>query len=129
MKENTVNEAIEMVDKFLSLVTVDLDDELDKQLVAAYIFGMLNGKAHEESIPPTDVQALMIRIGIDKLNYPTEVSYQMTQFMIDATDREFHPTVNAIIHRGIEAYYLFVEKNYDKLAADFKYIIETIKQE
>ena len=129
MKENTVNETIEMVDKFLSLVTIDLDDDLDKQLVAAYIFGMLNGKAHEESIQPTDVQALMIRIGIDKLNYPTEVSYQMTQFMIDATDRDFHPTVNAIINRGIEAYYLFVEKNYDELATDFKYIIETIKQE
>lgn len=30
MKENTVNEAIEMVDKFLSLVTIDLDDDLDK---------------------------------------------------------------------------------------------------
>ena len=129
MKENTVNETIEMVDKFLSLVTIDLEDDLDRQLVAAYIFGMLNGQAHEESIPPTDVQALMIRIGIDKLNYPTEVSYQMTQFMINATDREFHPTVNAIIYRGIEAYYLFVEKNYDELATDFKYIIETIKQE
>ena len=66
MKENTVNEAIEMVDKFLSLVTIDLEDDLDKQLAAGYIFGMLNGKAHEESIPPTDIQALMIRIGIDK---------------------------------------------------------------
>ena len=122
MKENTVNEAIEMVDKFLSLVTIDLDDDLDKQLAAAYIFGMLNGKVHEESIPPTDVQALMIRIGIDKLRYPTETAYQMTQFMINATDREFHPTVNAIIHRDIEGYYLFVEKNYDELATDFKYI-------
>ncbi len=30
MKENTVNETIEMVDKFLSLVTIDLDDDLDK---------------------------------------------------------------------------------------------------
>lgn len=127
MKENTVNEAIEMIDKFLSLVTIDLEDDLDRQLVAAYIFGMLNGQAHEESIPPTDVQALMIRIGIDKFSYPTEVAYQMTQFMIDAADREFHPTVNAVIHRGIEAYYLFVEKNYDELVTDFKYIIETIK--
>ena len=49
MKENIVNEAIEMVDKFLSLVTIDLDDDLDKQLVAAYILGMLNRKAHMES--------------------------------------------------------------------------------
>lgn len=52
MKENTVNEAIEMIDKFLSLVTIDLEDDLDRQLVAAYIFGMLNGQAHEESKSP-----------------------------------------------------------------------------
>lgn len=129
MNDTITNETIEMVNKFLSLATIDFDEDLDRQLAAAYIFGMLNGKAHEESIPPTDVQALMIRIGIDKLRYPTETAYQMTQFMIDATDREFHPTVNAIIHRGIEAYYLFVKKNYDELVADFKYIIETIKQE
>ena len=116
-----------MVDKFLSLVTVDLDDDLDKQLVAAYIFGMLNGKVHEESIPPTDVQALMIRIGIDKLRYPTETAYQMTQFMIDATDREFHPTVNAIIHRGIEGYFLYSDRQFKVLADDFKEIVQVVK--
>lgn len=127
MKENTVNEAIEMVDKFLSLVTVDLDDDLDKQLVAAYIFGMLNGKAHEESILPTDVQALMIRIGIDKLNYPTETAYQMTQFMINATDRDFHPTVNAIIHRGIEGYFLYADNQYGALSDDFQDIVQLVK--
>ena len=114
-------------DVIKSLIMIDLDDDLDKQLVAAYIFGMLNGKAHQESIPPTDVQALMIRIGIDKLRYPTETAYQMTQFMIDATDRDFHPTVNAIIHRGIEGYFLYADNQYGALSDDFQDIVQLVK--
>ena len=47
----------------------------------------------------------MVHIGIDKLTYSEEAAYEMTQFVIDATDEEFHPTVNAIIHRGLEGYF------------------------
>ena len=36
-------------DVIKSLIMIDLDDDLDKQLVAAYILGMLNWKAHMES--------------------------------------------------------------------------------
>ena len=69
MKDSIVNEVMEMVDTFLSLVTIDLEDELDRELAAAYIFGMLNGTAQKESLTPEDVQALMVHIGIDKLTY------------------------------------------------------------
>ena len=127
MKENTVNEAIEMVDKFLSLVTIDLDEDLDRQLAAAYIFGMLNGKAQKDSISPENVQALVIRIGIEKLQYTPEVAFEMTQFVINATDREFHPTVNAIIHRGLEGYFLYSDRQFKVLADDFKEIFQVVK--
>lgn len=127
MEDSIVSEAIEMVDKFLNLVTIDLDDELDRQLAAAYIFGMLNGQAQKDSIAPEDIQALMIRIGIDKLRYSTEVAYQMTQFVIDATDKEFHPTVNAIIHRGLEGYFLYSDDQFDALSEDFNEIVQVVK--
>lgn len=55
MKDSVVNEVMEMVDTFLSLVTIDLEDELDRELAAAYIFGMLNGTAQKESLTPEDV--------------------------------------------------------------------------
>ena len=127
MKDSIVNEVMEMVDTFLSLVTIE--DELERQLAAAYIFGMLNGTAQKESLIPEDVQALMIRIGIDKLTYSEEVSYQMTQFVIDATDEEFHPTVNAIIHRGLEGYFLYSDQEFDALSEDFDEVVQVVKGE
>ena len=51
MKDSIVNEVMEMVDTFLGLVTIE--DELDRQLAAAYIFGMVNGTAQKESVPYT----------------------------------------------------------------------------
>lgn len=127
MNEIIVNESIEMVDKFLSLVTIDLADDLDRQLAAAYIFGMLNGKAQKDSISPENVQALMIRIGIEKLQYTPELAFEMTQFVIDATDKEFHPTVNAIIHRGLEGYFLYSDSQFGALSDDFKDIVQVVK--
>ena len=129
MKESIVNEVMEMVDTFLRLVTIDLEDELDRELAAAYIFGMLNGTAQKESLTPEDVQALMVRIGIDKLTYSEEVAYQMTQFVIDATDEEFHPTVNAIIHRGLEGYFLYSDQEFNALSEDFNEVVQVVKGE
>lgn len=129
MKDSIVNEVMEMVDTFLSLVTVDLEDELDRELAAAYIFGMLNGTSQKESLTPEDVQALMVHIGIEKLTYSEKVAYQMTQFVIDATDEEFHPTVNAIIHRGLEGYFLYSDHQYDALSEDFSEVVQVVKGE
>lgn len=55
MNDTITNETIEMVNKFLSLATIDFDEDLDRQLAAAYIFGMLNGKAQKDSISPENV--------------------------------------------------------------------------
>ena len=129
MKDGIVNEVMEMVDTFISLVTIDLEDELDRQLAVAYIFGMLNGTAQKESLTPQDAQALMVHIGIDKLTYSEEVAYQMTQFVIDATDEEFHPTVNAIIHRGLEGYFLYSDQEFDALSEDFSEVVQVVKGE
>ena len=127
MKDSIVNEVMEMVDTFLSLI--DLEDELDRQLAAAYIFGMVNGTAQKESLTPEDVQDLMVCIGIDKLMYSEEVAYEMTQFVIDATDEEFHPTVNAIIHRGLEGYFLYSDQEFDALSEDFSEVVQVVKGE
>ncbi|MCY7144281.1 Imm48 family immunity protein, partial [Streptococcus gordonii] len=61
------------------------------------------------------------------LQYTPEVAFEMTRFVINATDKEFHPTVNAIIHRGIEGYFLYADNQYDALSEDFKDIVQVVK--
>lgn len=119
---------IKMVKELLDLIKIDIGDELTKQVIAAYIFGLLNAEISQDSeLNPMLIQAKMIRIGIEQLGYSEEASYQMTQFLIDATDPDFHPTVNAIIHRGIAAYSLYSGKQFNELATDLTEIINLVK--
>ena len=72
---------------------------------------------------------MIVHIGIDKLTYSEEAAYEMTQFVIDATDEEFHPTVNAIIHRGLEGYFLYSDQEFDALSEDFSEVVQVVKEE
>ena len=100
MEKQYVRESLRIANDIIQLVKIDLKDEMNRQILASYIFGVLNAKTIQESISPIDVQITMIHIGIKALGYSPEAATQMTQFVIDATDKNFHPTVYAIIHRG-----------------------------
>lgn len=127
MEKQYVSESLRIANDIIQLVKIDLKDEMNRQILASYIFGVLNAKAIQESISPIDVQVTMIRVGIEALGYSPEAATQMTQFVIDATDKNFHSTVYAIIHRGIEAFYLYSNEKYEQLKEDFDSIMTSIK--
>lgn len=127
MENQYVSESLRIANDITQLVKIDLKDEMNRQILASYIFGVLNAKAIQESISPIDVQITMIRVGIEALGYSPEAATQMTQFVIDATDKNFHPTAYAIIHRGIEAFYLYSNEKYEQLKEDFDNIMASIK--
>ena len=127
MEKQYVRESLRIANDIIQLVKNDLKDEMNRQILASYIFGVLNAKAIQESISPIDVQITMIHIGIKALGYSPEAATQMTQFVIDATDKYFQPTVYAIIHRGIEAFYLYSNEKYEQLKEDFYNIMASIK--
>lgn len=127
MENQYVSESLRIANDITQLVKIDLKDEMNRQILASYIFGVLNAKAIQEYISPINVQITMIHIGIKALGYSPEAATQMTQFVIDATDKNFHPTVYAIIHRGIEAFYLYSNEKYEQLKEDFDNIMASIK--
>ena len=127
MEKQYVSESLRIANDIIQLVKIDLKDEKNRQTLASYIFGVLNAKAIQESISPIEVQVTMIHVGIKALDYSPEAATQMTQFVIDTTDKNFHPTVYAIIHRGIEAFYLYSNEKYEQLKEDFYNIMVSIK--
>ena len=127
MEKQYVSESLRIANDIIQLVKIDLEDEMNRQTLASYIFGVLNAKAIQESISPIEVQVTMIHVGIKALDYSPEAATQMTQFVIDATDKNFHSTVYAIIHRGIEAFYLYSNEKYEQLKEDFDNIMASIK--
>ncbi|MED1512440.1 Imm48 family immunity protein [Bacillus proteolyticus] len=128
-KESFFQQSVDLFDIVLNGTKIDFDNEQDKQVLGAYLFGILNGLGREKNISPTDIQATMIQILSKKLNYTLESAVQFSQYLINSTDKSFHPTIFAIIHRGLEEYYLFKDQNIKSLLEDFESILKTIKSE
>lgn len=132
MEENKdfMNESMKIVNSLVDEVfKIDSNDEQEKQVLGAYLFGMINGLGQEMNIYPAEVQSAMIQILGGKMAYSLEIAVQFSQFLINSTDRTFHPTMFAIIHRGLEGYYMYKDGKNNELTQDFQGIIEAVKEE
>ncbi|MFP7735857.1 Imm48 family immunity protein [Priestia aryabhattai] len=119
---NITNTTIDKVFK------IDSNDEQEKQILGAYLFGMFNGLGHEKNSKPVDIQSAMIQVANENLSYSLESAVQFSQFLINSTDKDFHPTMFAIIHRGLEGYFMYKDDENEKLSRDFHDIMEVVKE-
>lgn len=101
------SEVDEIADIIISAYNKPIDsyDDVEKQIVPAYVFGCVNTYALEfENGGVKEVRDAMLHILKDKFMYSNEYAAEMFGFLVNCTDPEFHSTVNAVIHRGIDAY-------------------------
>ncbi|MDO6848730.1 Imm48 family immunity protein [Priestia megaterium] len=130
MEENKdfLNECISITNTTIDKVfKIDSNDEQEKQILGAYLFGMFNGLGHEKNSKPVDIQGAIIQILSQNLHYSLDSAVQFSQFLINSTDKDFHPTMFAIIHRGLEGYFMYKNGGSGKLSQYFCDIIEVVK--
>ncbi|MEG0314661.1 MAG: Imm48 family immunity protein [Erysipelotrichaceae bacterium] len=111
----------------LSEVQITFVDEQEKQVLGAYCFGVLNGYSLERKINPIQIQGAMIDILVKIFNYPPSTSAQFCDFLIQCTDEKFHPSINAIIHKGIEGYYEIKDGKKESIQQVVNQIIKSVK--
>ena len=68
----------------------------------------------------------MIAVLIQKFQYDPTVAAQFCDFLIRCTERAYHPTMNTIIHRGIEGYYQLEDS--EKLRENIVEIIKKVEE-
>lgn len=101
-------------------------NEQEKQIMGAFCFGALNGYSLENRISTVQIQSAMIAILVQKLGYDPSVAAQFFDFLVKCTEKDYHPTMNAIIHRGVEGYYQI--ENTDKLQENISDIHKMVKK-
>ena len=98
-------------------------NEQEKQIMGAFCFGALNGYSLENRISTVQIQSAMIAILVQKLQYDPSVAAQFFDFLVKCAEKDYHPTMNVIIHRGVEGYYQLEDSN--KLRENISYIHKT----
>ena len=106
----------------------DFTEELERQIFGAFVFGIINALAHEKKVMPIEVQAVMIEISVNTLQYTPNQAVEFCQYLINCTDKEYNPTTYAIIHKGIDGYFQLEESKSEELANNYNEITTVVNE-
>jgi Immunity protein 48 len=81
--------------------------ELQRQLLAAYTFGMLFALGRLHKLTPPDVHALTILMLLDIFKYSQDQAVAFAEDLIQSSSGHGNPTTNAVIRRGFDGYRLW----------------------
>lgn len=117
-----------MTNELFKILEVKFEEtsEVERQIISAFAFGMINAYALAEKVEPPKVHGTMIGILINEFKYSEKQACEFTQTLINSTNRKYNPTMYTIIHRGIQAYYDYKETKEKEVYDNLTYIIDII---
>jgi hypothetical protein len=103
--------------------------ELRRQVLSTFAFGMVFAAGMGQGLEPAQVHALVVGALEDSFGYNADQAVTFSEALIDAISGESRPTSNAIIHRGIEGYRQWSERELDELRANIAEIFAVLEDE
>ncbi len=84
---------------------IESASDLLREVIGAFAFGMVFGFGNARGLQPPDVHALAVTTLMDSIGFESDQAGGLAQYLIDISgDKSIHPTLNVIIHRGIDGY-------------------------
>jgi len=122
-------ECNKMASKALAASGVHFDSasKLEQALLGTFIFGMIQTHGMASQLSAPEVHALGLCVFRDTLHYTEKAAAQGVQECIKATDRSYHPTMNAILHRGIDGHLQYLNRNEIGLSENIREILVQFK--
>ena len=110
----------------LDIATTIRYNEIIRQVAAAFLFGFINAFAINWEISPPQVHGIMLSLLVNKFQYSNQQAVDFSLTLIEATKKVNAPTINAIIHHGIDSYYQYQSNDLDMLKKNFNNVITII---
>ncbi|MEK4063912.1 MULTISPECIES: Imm48 family immunity protein [unclassified Paenibacillus] len=116
--------------ELFELIGIRFEDtsELERQVIAAFCFGALNAIVQRDELNQPQAHALIVALLINEFKYSEKQAVDFAEDLIHATNKEYHPVMNAIIHRGIDGHYQYEKNMLDNLRHNILEVINTVKK-
>jgi hypothetical protein len=101
--------------------------ELQRQVLAAFAFGMGFAAGQLEELSPPEVHALALIMLMDVYHYSDHQAAVFAQELINSTGNRGNSTTNAIVHRGIEGHALWQQGELAQLKANLEGVFKAVK--
>jgi len=112
-----------------SKVHFDGASQLEQALLGTFIFGMIQTHGMINKLSAPDVHALELCVFKDTLHYTDQAAARGVQECINATDPNHHPTMNAILHRGIDGHLQYIKGDLKGLATNIGLILDQFRKQ
>jgi hypothetical protein len=124
--------AQELVDLYSKKVNMSFDktSELERQILAVYLFGMANGLRQKEKLErtPLQIETDMTAVLVTIFRYSLPQAQKFVKGMIsDLQSNDRNNTVYAIIHRGVDGYFAYSDGKRDEVVEDVFQIIKNLQ--
>jgi Immunity protein 48 len=100
--------------------------ELQRQLLASFAFGMTFAIGQIEHLTPPEVHALSISMLMDAFKYSAQQAGAFSSHLIECASGRSNPTIQAIIHRGIEGHRQWSSGQTAELSKNVKSVFQAI---
>ncbi|HEX2748944.1 MAG TPA: Imm48 family immunity protein [Verrucomicrobiales bacterium] len=101
--------------------------ERQRQICGAFLFGFVFQHGMANGLPPADVQALVIAMLMDVLQYTAEQAGTFSSALIEATGGDASNTMKALIHRGIDGHHEMLRGEHDALRRNLLELFEILQ--
>ncbi len=113
----------DMVQELFSMMSISLDQatELQRQILAAFAFGLIYSAAQENELNVSEAQVLAVTVFQNSLQYEAEEAEEFVELLIEASsDSEVSPGITALIFQGIDGYTAWVSGSRSELKVELQ---------
>jgi hypothetical protein len=101
----------------------DSASQLEQALIGTFIFGMISTHGMMNQLQLVEVHAVALCVFQDTLHYTVDAAAQGVQECINAATPNYHPTMNAILHRGIDGHKQYLDGDFNGLSQNIQSIL------
>ena len=120
---------IKMISTLFQVLEMRFEDttELQRQLLAAFSFGMLTKMSQVKKLPIEQAYQNSRSMLIDVFHYGEDQAFEFTSFLIDvASERSVHSTIHVVINRGMLGYVQLMENKNLELKNNIEEILNEV---
>ena len=121
-------EIARMAGELFEIVEISFEEttELQRQLLASFVFGMVFAVGQFEELTPPEVHALVIAYLRDVFRYSDQQAVDFAQHLIDSASGRGNPTITAVIHRGIDGHRQWQERQPSALRTNVEEVFAAV---
>jgi hypothetical protein len=103
--------------------------ELQRQMLASFAFGMTFALGQTEHLTPPEVHALSITMLMDAFKYSGHQATAFSSRLIESAEGRGNPTIQAIIHRGIDGHLQWSSRQTAELSKNINSVFQAVGDE